>query len=77
MGRRGEGATADASDVALTLQLPERLSSAPRSPHLAPQAPDEAKASQIGWLERATSAARRGAAAQFGSPADSSDVQVS
>ena len=35
-----------------------KADSAPRSPHLAPQAPDEAKISQIGWLERATSAAR-------------------
>ena len=47
-----------------------KADSAPRSPHLAPQAPDEAKASQIGWLERATSAARRGA---FGSPAADSE----
>ena len=65
--KRGESATADASGVALTLELPERPSSAPRSPHLPPQAPDEAKASQIGWLARASQYA-------FGSPyADSEE----
>ena len=71
--RRGEGAMADASGVALTLQLPERPGSAPRSPHSPPQEPDEAKASQIGWLARATSAARKGVTSQFGSAAADSE----
>ena len=52
----GEGATADASGAALTLQLPEGPESSYLGPY-SPQAPDEAKESQIGWLARATSAA--------------------
>ena len=52
----GEGATADASGAALTLQLPEGPEASYLGPY-SPQAPDEAKESQIGWLARATSAA--------------------
>ena len=51
-----DGATADASGAALTLQLPEGPESSYLGPY-SPQAPDEAKESQIGWLARATSAA--------------------
>ena len=75
-GRRrrssGECATADASGAALTLQLPE----GPESPYLgahSPQAPDEAKASQIGWLARATSAAVQAVTGSGGTAAGGSE----
>ena len=68
----GECATADASGAALTLQLPEGPEASYLGPY-SPQAPDEAKESQIGWLARATSSAYQAVTGSGGTAAAGSE----